>query len=603
MKRVIILSLLLCCMGMYAQAKAVPSKLTEATVFFQGAELTHTASGAMAKGENELSIEGLSPVIDVSSLKISASGGVVVSSYEFSVDYLAGREASPAVKKMEDSLAVYRADLDKVEIDLKANTGMIGYLRDGVAKNISGSEKGLAVDELAKTMDYYKAKSVELETRQGELNKKKEKINVNITRIQSQLNQEKVKGNKSSGTLKLTLASPTAQTSNFTLSYFTGAAGWTPYYEINAAGADKPIVIASKSKVFQTTGMDWEKVKLTLSTAVPSNGKVAPLFSAWFLTQQQPRLMVRGAATPAMQNSYSYAPQLDEVVVVGYGTQRKTELTGSLAKADAGPMYVVDGVPYTEEQFKEIDPSAIKSINVLKDAASTSIYGSKAANGVIAVTLKTGMEDYVAESDNAISVIYNIDLAYTIPGNGKAQNIDLGTKQTQAEYKYYCAPKLDPAVYLLAEISDWEQLGLLSGKANITFEGTYVGETYIDAASTQAKLSLTLGTDKRVAVKREKMKDYSSTKTLGTDVQQIFTYKLTVKNNRTAPVKMVLKDQYPISSQKSIEVLLRKETTPWTANKEETGVITWEEEIAAGQTREYQLSYSVKYPKGWNLNL
>jgi hypothetical protein len=67
---------------------------------------------------------------------------------------------------------------------------------------------------------------------------------------------------------------------------------------------------------------------------------------------------------------------------------------------------------------------------------------------------------------------------------------------------------------------------------------------------------------------------------------------------------MVLKDQYPISTQKSIEVELQtKETTPWTANREDLGVITWEEEFKAGETKTYQISYSVKYPKGSNLNL
>ena len=67
---------------------------------------------------------------------------------------------------------------------------------------------------------------------------------------------------------------------------------------------------------------------------------------------------------------------------------------------------------------------------------------------------------------------------------------------------------------------------------------------------------------------------------------------------------MVLKDQYPISTQKNIEVeLISKDTTPWTANKEDMGVITWEEELKPGETKVYQISYSVKYPKGSNLNL
>ena len=267
-------------------------------------------------------------------------------------------------------------------------------------------------------------------------------------------------------------------------------------------------------------------------------------------------------------------------------------------------LYIVDGIPVDANYVASIDPDKIKDTQILKDASSTAIYGVRAANGVVVISLKSSMDDYITQRENDMNMIYNIDIPYTIPGNGKEQSVDLQTKQTTAEYKYYCAPKLDTETYLLAEISNWEQLGLLTGKASITYDGTYVGETLIDARSTQKSLSLTLGTDKRVSVKREKLNDYSSTRFLGSDTKQVFTYKLTVRNNQNKSVKMTLKDQYPKSTQKNIEVeLLAKDTTPWTYNVESLGVLTWEEEFKAGETKEYQISYSVKYPKDSNLNL
>ena len=589
----------------YAEdAKTVTSQLKDVTVFFTGAELTHTANGNLLKGENEIRVEGLSPTIDVNSLKIKATNSVVISSYEFSIDYLSsGKSVAPLLKNLQDSIKIYQAKLDKVEIDLKINTNLINHLQNGINKNISGSEKGLGIDELMKTMDYYKSKSELLETTQTSLNKQKTEFRMSIARLQAQLNQESTKGNKTAGVLKLNVSAPRAGSSSFTITYYTSAASWVPFYDINIASIDKPIMIYQKSKVRQTTGLDWEKVKLTLSTATPSNGKVAPLFSTWFLEQRQP--LPRPFASNSermMQNSYSYMEQpmeLQEVVVAAPAAK----LTGSVSNVQiAAPLIMIDGQPATQEELSSIDPYLIKETKVLKDAAATSVYGSRASAGVIEVTLKN-MDDYVTSSDNALNMVYKIDLPYTIPGNGKEQNIDLLTKETSAEYKYYCAPKLDTETYLLAEISDWQKLDLLSGRANVTYDGTYIGETYIDASSTQSTLALTLGTDKRVAVKREKMKDFSTTKFMGSDVQQVFTYKLTVKNNQNKPVKMVLKDQYPISTQKKIEVQLQKDTTPWTVNKEDLGVITWEEEFKAGETKTYQISYSVKYPKDMKLNL
>ncbi|PRD47446.1 SusC/RagA family TonB-linked outer membrane protein [Sphingobacterium haloxyli] len=137
---------------------------------------------------------------------------------------------------------------------------------------------------------------------------------------------------------------------------------------------------------------------------------------------------------------------LDEVVVVGYGTQKKVNLTGAVSSvsgediaarpagqtsaalqglapgvtvtqrsgqpgADGGnirirgigttgnanPMVLIDGV---EGSMNNIDPNLIESVSILKDAASASIYGSRAANGVILITTKRGVGDKVSISYN-----------------------------------------------------------------------------------------------------------------------------------------------------------------------------------------------------------
>ncbi|MDO6801353.1 TonB-dependent receptor [Wenyingzhuangia sp. 1_MG-2023] len=134
------------------------------------------------------------------------------------------------------------------------------------------------------------------------------------------------------------------------------------------------------------------------------------------------------------------ATELDEVIVVGYGTQKKKEVTGAVVKVDAevlektttsdigtalqgqiagvnvtassgepgsqsnivirgyssvmdgqnSPLYVVDGIPYDSDP--QLSISEIESIDVLKDAASASIYGTRGAGGVILITTKQGKE-------------------------------------------------------------------------------------------------------------------------------------------------------------------------------------------------------------------
>ncbi|WP_237340621.1 SusC/RagA family TonB-linked outer membrane protein [Wenyingzhuangia fucanilytica] len=150
------------------------------------------------------------------------------------------------------------------------------------------------------------------------------------------------------------------------------------------------------------------------------------------------------------------ATQLDEVVVVGYGSQKKKEVTGAVVNIDSevisktptsdvgsalqgqiagvdvqtsggspgspaniqirglgsispnalGPLYVVDGVPY--QGNPNIAPEQIQSIDVLKDGASAAIYGTRASNGVILITTKKGEEGKMKVSFSTYTGIQNI---------------------------------------------------------------------------------------------------------------------------------------------------------------------------------------------------
>ena len=584
------------CLSAQEDAKTIKSKLSEATVFLMGAELTHTATATLVKGDNELRIEKLSPTIDRNSIKIKANNSTIVSAFEFSVDDMPVRKPNEGrIKQIRDSIELINTRMAKLKLESKIDGDLTQLLKKGIDKNIADTVK---ISDLIKVMEYYQTKSTEIDTRRLNNLMKQDSLNNLISELDERLEKESINEYEKTGVLHIRCATPLATTTTFTISYYTPLAKWTPCYDINVVSTDKPIKIVSKAKVSQNTTVNWDNVKLTLSTSTPNSNKVAPLFSTWFLQYVVASSYQR---VPAMaQNSYSYSDvknedrsELQEVVTVGYGTNKIRGVTG--AAAQIKPLYIVDGVPV--DDLTGISQDMIKSIETLKDASATAIYGSRASNGVIVVTTK-GMSDYIVSEENMLSQTFSIDLPYTIPGDGKEQNIELQTQNIAAEYQYYCAPKLSAETFLLAEIPNWEKLNLLSGKASITYDGTYIGETVINASSTQEKLSLTLGVDKRIAVKRELLKDFSSTKFFGSNVKRVYAYKLTVKNNRNIPVKFVLKEQYPQSTTKEIEaVWLKNETTNPDFVKEDVGVVTWEQELAAGATKEYKFSYSIQYPK------
>lgn len=580
----------------------VSSGLKTVTVYRTGAELIHNTSVSLEKGNEELVIEGISNNIDINSVQINCPSAVTIMGVEFSNNYLTIPAVTSRIKLLQDSLEQVQKDLGKLNVQIQTTTDLLEVLKSN--RDIKGQQTGLSVAELMKLMDYYKNKSTELQNELAQEKERQKKLFDLITKIKIQINEEENKNTKAVGQLKLQLSVAAAGKYDFVVSYITPNAWWAPYYDIRVDDIKSPLKVAYKAKVAQTTGIDWKKVKLSLSTSVANQWGNAPVLKTWFLGYINPvNVMDKNLskAPMALQGRASglevKQESLDEVVVTGYAT--KVRGISSIKNAD--PLYVVNGAVMNANDFAKLNPNSIKSIDVLKDASATAIYGARAANGVVVVTLKDGLDDYVSVADNELNVSFDIDLPYDVATNGKEQTATLKEYAVNAFYKYYAVPKLDKDAYLIAEVPDWENLNLLPGDANIIFEGTYVGKSFIDPSSTSDTLNLTLGRDKRVVIKKEKIVDYSSTKFLGSNKVQKFTYELTVKNNKKDTVRMMLKDQYPLSTNKEIEVELVDDGGSVVAS--ETGVLTWKLQLAPGEVKKVPFSYTVKYPKDKMLNL
>ena len=578
----------------------VKATLNSITVYRVGAEMNHQAKAQLINGNNELVIENISNALDANSLQVNCDGNVTVMGIEFSTDYLKEEIKSPYIQLLEDSVEKINRDLDRIKSAINIVNDLINVLKAN--KEIKGTQTGLSVAELMKLMEYYKTKSGELQNELASLNQQQIKQEKQLKKLDDQIKEEEKKNTRSTGKLILQLNCAIAGKYGFTISYITKNAYWTPFYDLRAANISSPLKLIYRAKIFQTTGIDWKQVKLSLSTSTPSQNNNAPLFNAWFLSYINPVNYYNKSI--ALQNTIpgvaaDKSSQLNEVVVVGYSSGIRGAST--MKNEDTAPLYIVNGNEMSAVEFNKIRSSAIKNTQVLKDAASTSIYGSRGSNGVVVVTLKDGLDDYITVSDKELDVTFDIDLPYDVPTNGKAQTAVLKEYEVPASYQFYAVPKLDKEVFLLAQIVEWEKLNLLPGEANIIFEGTYIGKSFIDPSSTQDTLNLTMGRDKRVVVKREKLMDFSSVKFLGSNKKQVFTYDITVKNNKKEAISILVKDQYPLSQNKEIEVELLE--SGGSATNTETGVLNWQLHLASGESKKLRISYSVKYPKDKILNL
>ena len=95
--------------------------------------------------------------------------------------------------------------------------------------------------------------------------------------------------------------------------------------------------------------------------------------------------------------------------------------------------------------------------------------------------------------------------------------------------------------------------------------------------------------------KRELVAEKSSTKFLSSGKEQVYTYDIIIRNNKKEAAKLTLKDQYPISTDKEIEVELLQ--SDGAKAETETGILTWELNLKPAETKKVRISYRVKAPK------
>jgi uncharacterized protein (TIGR02231 family) len=514
------------------------AKVKAATVYFNAAEISQTTTVNLPLGTSEIVIKNVAVDLNESSVQIGAPATLTVLSVQFTNDYVSEYEIdlkSPALKKVKDSIILVQKELLKVGNSKNSEVKTLALLDKN--QQVSGVNSGLNVMELMKMVDYYKTKQTEIANTINTLTEKEKKLNEILQKLNNKLEVDTSKEEKtSSGKLIVQVMNNLAGAVPLNITYLSNNASWAPFYDLRTESVTAPINMMYKAQVVQNTGIDWKKVKLTLSSGIPNQNNQAPLLNSWFLNYRQ-----------------------NESIMAGYGIRREKKALGYAS-------------------------------NVQNDMA---------AKGQIApqpITMaESSVSNYTTVSENQLNISFDIDIPYDILSNGKVHSVSLKEIKLPASYKYYAVPKAEKDAFLLAEIADYSKYNLLRGEANIIFEGMYVGKTFIEPSQTSDTLSLSMGRDKKVSIKREKVVDQSGTKFLSSKKEQTFTFDITVRNNKKEAIEMVLKDQYPLSSNKDIEVeLLQSDNAKVNL---ETGILSWQLKMKPTETKKIRISYKVRYPK------
>jgi uncharacterized protein (TIGR02231 family) len=558
MKIKLLLSLTLLAGSIFANDKVtVKSTLHSVTVYTQGAQLQHKANYTIKAGLSEVIVEGISPQIAAGTIQVKASGAVVIldSKYEYyypqpNIQVNATElplKIRNAIKAIEDSIKLVNFELrdinDEIEVLVAARKIIIS---NGAVKGQGKVNDSIQL--LKSTVDYYTTKVSELNKKISALDRQKVKKSDLISDLDTRLNDLQNYAeqnnpnpeNKGIPRIIITFMAKEAASGRIDLSYLASNAGWTPLYDIRSEAATGKISLTYKAQVRQQTGLDWDDVKLSISTNNPYANKTKPELSPWYIDYQE------------------FRKQLQEKV------KQRSE-----AYSDDAPA-------------------------VNNTAMNMGFMYSYSTNGV-AEPAALGAEQFTTIVQQLISAEFKIDLNYSIASDNQVRMVLVKQSELNTSFRYYAVPKLDPGVYLVAQMTKLDELQLVPAKANIFFDGTYIGETYLDPTTMDDTLNLSLGKDPNIVVKRTLLKNQSKERIIQDKKERSFAYNIEVRNLKSSEIELIIQDQIPLTT--NPEITIEKSIIGKGTLDEKTGLVEWKLKLKARENQSFDYEFKVRHPK------
>jgi len=592
----------------------VVSTLETVTVFQNGAQVSRRARTALPAGKTELVFRGLSPKLDKTSLQVRGEG-------QFTVLSVVAQTGLAPEKTSEEQTAL-AARRDALEERLAVAQKMAAVYKQEEAMLLKNQELGgrtavLKASELKESVDFQRARLSEALLKQVETEKTLKRLQSELKTLDAQQTRLNAEADRAQAevlvTVRATEALPQAR---FELTYFVPDAGWIPAYDVRVTDLARPLTLAYRANVFQFSGEDWNAVRLTLSTADPRQRGDKPSLNPWYFgtSSNYPQPTPTGLFTPHVSQVFGRVTAkngdaLPGVNVVLKGTSlgaatdgegyyklaippRLSGNSGALVFSAVG--FVSDERVITDER---IDVRLMEDVAALQEVVSapqlrrdlSGVAAGLKINGKNVIPLE------IDEREAPTSVSFEIKTPYTVPSDGKSYGVEIKEEAVPAKYEHAAVPKISPDVFLTAKLVDWERLNLLPGEASLFLEGTFVGKTYLDPRHTADTLTLSLGRDALVQVKRTKLREQSRNLFLGGNRVESVAYEISVRNTRQQPIALVLEDQFPLSHFK--EVSIQDREAPGAAEDETTGILTWRLNVEPARERKVGFRYSVKAPK------
>jgi uncharacterized protein (TIGR02231 family) len=531
-------------------ANTFKAKVEEATVFLNGAQLFSSHDITLTQGISEVIFDGVSPLLQAPSLQASGKGNFTIMEVKFDAVYPEALAPSKPSSKKLKALQLVNDSITEVQLQLDELADKMSALQ--TEKNILLGNRLIKGETKRDTLNLFKDAMDYLRTRLSNLNAETYKIkreqNVRnqlladlkerqntLSQMINQVENTGLPAPQANYRVIVSVLAELPTTGSLSINYFVAQAGWTPEYDLRADNNNNKLQLTHKARITQNTGVDWNNTLLTLATGTPMQSTIKPDLAPAYLSF--------------------------------YNAYQKVQKKKTLEKNAPQTLFLNETLASGTTANLDVDDT--------KDA--------------------TYSFDWTSVSENILNTEYDVKLRYNIPTDGKQHLVAIQTKDLKTNYNLSAVPKMDASAYLLAKITGWEDLNLIPGNSRIYFDGSYIGESYIDPNTTNDTLVLSMGRDKAIVIQRKKLKDKTKEKVLLEEKTISVTYEIMVKNTKSVATELHLDDQIPLSSTPAIVVkLIESSKAKYDA---ETGKLAWDINLKPKETRKISFTYEVKIPK------
>ena len=612
-----------------AQKEKVTADVNRVTIFTNGAQVERSKTLNLLAGEQTVVFTGLSPYTDVKSMQLKAYGKLTVLSINHRYVH---PDSLQQVKRLKDAEQRVKSVIDKSK-EVRAKKEVLEAQLAMVQTNCSVGNR-TAVTPLAgikELNNYYSQELLSLKKQMIALDE--ELISLDEERVRCEETRDSIAHLKLKTVteIEVKVDLPQAGRVDFNLTYYVKNAGWFPTYDVRAVAINQPMQLSYKANVFQNTKEDWHKVPVTLSSANPNRSTIAPELQTYWLDygKHAPRydsemtdsgvsgvvtdekgdpiagalVQVKGSSLGTVTDfngRYSITLPRDakslQFSFIGYISQTHNvhgpSLNVSLKEDVASLQEVVATGSHSKKRVKGILEGRVAGVDVKAEKA---VFVEAPAMEMVEESQMVAVQEQKAQ----FGYEFEIKQPLTILSDGKTTTTEIGRYQLPATYQYKGIPRADKDAFLVADATDWQQLSLLEGEANVYFENSFVGKSILDPTQPSDTLHFSLGRDNGIRIQRTKVSEKSVRRLLASSQEQNMTWRILVKNTRKETVNLLLQDQIPVSRNSDISVTT-EELSGGTLNKEQ-GIVSWQLQLQPGEQRELILQYKVKYPKSRKL--